>query len=384
MNQKIRVLECIRQGQIGGGESHLLSLVENLDRSRFEPFVLSFTEGPMIERLKQLQVPTRVITTLKPFDFTKWKAVKSLLQEWKIELVHAHGTRANSNVLWAAHVLGIPVIYTVHGWSFHQDQNPVVRNIRILGERYLTANSELNISVSQSNQQSGKRYINTFSSVVINNGIDLNRFDPARNSKDIRGELGIAKDRLLVLFIARFTSHKQPLQLIKAFAKAARENSRLHLLMVGDGDEKAAALELIRTLGIQSRVTLESFRQDVPDVLAAADLFVLPSLWEGLPIGLLEAMAMGKAVIATNVDGTCEIVEHDRNGWLIETDNLVDHLSEALLLLSYDEERRSRFEKAAVQTVSQQFNAATMTRKIEDLYYKMIKRHVGLPETASV
>lgn len=80
----IKVLQCIRQGQIGGGESHLLSLVENLDRTKFEPTVLSFTDGPMIERLKEMNVPTKVIHTLRPFDFTKWKEVKSFIAEQKL------------------------------------------------------------------------------------------------------------------------------------------------------------------------------------------------------------------------------------------------------------------------------------------------------------
>src|SRR6478672_11607781 len=109
MTRKIKVLECIRQGQIGGGESHLLSLVENLDRSRFDPVVLSFTDGPMVDRLKEMNVNTHIIPTLKPFDITKWKTVKKLLSSLEVDLVHAHGTRANSNVLWAARSLGIPV-----------------------------------------------------------------------------------------------------------------------------------------------------------------------------------------------------------------------------------------------------------------------------------
>src|ERR1700754_2762062 len=89
-NRKIRVLECIRQGKIGGGETHLLDLVENLDKSQFEPVVLSFTDGPMIKRLGDMGIKTHIIHTEKPFDFTKWKAVKKLLIDEKIDLVHAH------------------------------------------------------------------------------------------------------------------------------------------------------------------------------------------------------------------------------------------------------------------------------------------------------
>jgi glycosyltransferase involved in cell wall biosynthesis len=374
MSTKIRVLECIRQGQIGGGESHLLSLVENLDRSRFEPVVLSFTDGPMIERLKAMGVPAHVIYTEKPFDVSKWKAVKQFIREQKVDLVHAHGTRAASNVLWTCRRMKLPVIYTVHGWSFHQDQKPMVRRLRILGEKYITRRSNLNISVSASNQQSGKNYIPSFKSIVINNGIDPKKFDPKKQFRDIRSELNIPKDEVLVLFIARFTSHKQPLSLIRAFAQALPSNPKMHLLLTGDGDQKEEAVTLIKELGLEHKITLQPFRQDVPDVLASADIFVLPSLWEGLPIGLLEAMAMGKAIIASNVDGTSEIIRHNHNGLLVETANLVSNLSSALVQLSHDENLRHQFSRKAIETVMEKYNAEDMTRKIEEVYEKIVNR----------
>jgi glycosyltransferase involved in cell wall biosynthesis len=366
--RKIKVLECIRQGQIGGGESHLLSLIENLDRNQFEPIVLSFTNGPMVERLKEMGVETHVIYTEKPFDIRIWKTVKRFIASKKIDLVHAHGTRANSNILWASRSLNIPVIYTIHGWSFHPDQKPLVRKLRIMGENYLTAKSTLNISVSKSNQQSGKKYMPSFQSVVINNGINQSKFDPDKNYKNIREELRINKEELLVLFIARFTLHKQPLTLIHAFAKALESNPAMHLLMVGDGDQKAEAIHIIDQLKLKDKITLEVFRQDVPDVLAAADIFVLPSLWEGLPIGLLEAMAMGKAIIASNVDGTSEIIEDGVNGRMVQTNNLSTNTANALIELSKSPVLRETFQKKARNTVKERFNAATMTRQIENIY----------------
>lgn len=368
MIRKIKVLECIRQGQIGGGESHLLSLVKNLDRSLFEPVVLSFTEGPMIDHLKKLSISHHIIPTTKPFDIGKWKAVKKFIRDQAPDLIHAHGTRASSNVFWAAKSLGIPLIYTIHGWSFHPDQKKIVQTIRILGEKYLTSKSDLNISVSASNQQSGKNFIKSFHSIVINNGIDLNKFDPQKKFKNIRKELKISENEILILFIARFTSHKQPLSLIRAFAKALPLNSQLKLLMVGDGDQKKDAANLINELGLREKIILQPFRLDVQDVLAAADIFVLPSLWEGLPIGLLEALSMGKAVIATNVDGTKEIIQHGENGFLIETDHLISNLSNALVELSKNSNLRKKFRQKAIDTIGEKYNAVNMTRKIESVY----------------
>jgi glycosyltransferase involved in cell wall biosynthesis len=372
VSKRIRVLECIRQGQIGGGESHLLSLVENIDRTKFDPVVLSFTDGPMVERLNTLGVKTTIIHTLKPFDVSKWKRVKEWIRSEKVDLIHAHGTRANSNILWAARSLGIPVVYTIHGWSFHDDQNPVVKRVRVLGEKYLTSKSTLNISVSQSNKETGHKYFNGFRSVVVNNGINTNVFNPERHFKNIRQELNIPQNAKLVLFLARFTHQKQPIVLLKAFIEATKKDENLFLLMVGDGEEKQEAIQIFETSEFKNRIILSPFRQDVPDILAAADIFVLASLWEGLPIALLEAMSMGKAIIASKVDGTREILRHKENGFLIETDNLQQNLTNSLLELSNNHQLRNELQKNARQTVKDRFNAADMTRQIEKIYEQVL------------
>lgn len=374
MQRRIKVLECIRQGKVGGGESHLLSLVEYIDRTRFEPVVLSFTDGPMMETLKNLNVKSYVIHTEKPFDFTVRNKVKQLLIHEKIELIHAHGTRANSNIIWAARSLNIPVVYTIHGWSYHQDQNFLLRNLRIMGEKYLTSRTNVNISVSESNKKSGKHFLKKFESTIIHYGIDTKKFDPKRQYHDVRSELGLPKDKILLSFVARFTSHKQPLALIKAFTEAIKKNTNLHLLMVGDGDQKQEGIEMVKKAGIESHVTFEKFRQDVPAVLAATDIFILPSLWEGLPIALLEAMMMGKAIIASNVDGTCDVIRHNENGMLVETDNLVENLVAAILKLSNDPGLMQKFERNAEKTVREHFEVVKMTRRIEKLYNDVVSQ----------
>ncbi|RYY51215.1 MAG: glycosyltransferase family 1 protein [Chitinophagaceae bacterium] len=373
-SNKIRVLECIRQGQIGGGESHLLSLVENLDRNLFDPIVLSFTDGPMIDRLKALKIPVHIIPSNKPFDFKVWNKVKQLVQEQKIDLIHAHGTRANSNVFRAARSLKRPLVYTIHGWSFHVDQPLLVKKIRIAGERFLVSRSDLNIAVSASNQQTGKNVLPGFKSIVINNGIDQLKFNADAKYPNIRNELNIPADAVLSLFLARFTGHKQPLLLLKAFQQVLEKRPELYLLMVGEGDEKQEAVALVKKAGIHNRVLFQDFRQDVPAVLAAADIFILPSLWEGLPIGLLEAMSMGKAIIASDVDGTTDIIRHNDNGMLFDLSEIEARLPEAIIRMAEDKILRERLGKRARQTVENDFNASDMTKKIEAVYTRLLNK----------
>jgi len=373
-NRKIRVLECIRQGQVGGGESHLLSLIENLDRSKFEPIVLSFTDGPMVDRMRKANVECHVIHTERPFDISKRKVINKFIRSKNVDIIHAHGTRANSNVMWSARSLNIPVVYTVHGWSFHPDQNFIVRNLRVWGEKYLTSKSDINISVSASNKKSGEDFLKKFESVIINNGIDQNKFSPEKELKNIRKELGISSDAILVLFVARFTHQKQPLQLLAAFAKALKQLPQLHLLMVGDGELKTEAVTLAGTLNINPNVTFTSFRSDIPEILAAGDIFMLPSLWEGLPIGLLEAMAMGKAIIASDVDGTSELIIHNKNGILIQPGNR-EAICEALLRVAKDPGLRLILQQNSQITIRERYNAVTMTRQIEEVYLKLFPQN---------
>jgi glycosyltransferase involved in cell wall biosynthesis len=375
MNNRIKILQCIRQGMVGGGETHLLSLMENIDKNIFEPVVLSFTEGPMVDALRKLGIQTNVIYTEKPFDVSIWGKIAAFVKSQQVSLIHAHGTRAASNLLWAAKRQHIPLVYTVHGWSFHPEQKPWVYKMRAMGEKLITRQSALNISVSKSNQETGQKELGKFESVVVNNGIDHLKYNPATVTSSIRTELGISANKILILFVARFTEHKQPLLLIKAFKKALQSNAELHLLMVGEGDQKNEGVALAETLGLQHAITFQPFRPDVPAVLASGDIYVLPSIWEGLPIGLLEAMAMEKAVIGTNVDGTREVIQHMQNGWLTQGQDVEEAVAEAILTLASDSNLRSTLGTQARKDMLHDFSAAEMTHQIESLYQSILHRN---------
>jgi glycosyltransferase involved in cell wall biosynthesis len=368
--RKLRILETIRQGTIGGGETHVLDLVQALDKELYEPIVLSFTPGPMVDRLKAMGVKTYVIPTEKPFNFFKWGQVKQLLKDEKIDIVHAHGTRAGSNTFWAAKSLKLPIIYTVHGWSFHVDQKPLVLKTRQLGEKLLLNQADVTVCVSESNRQDGLAFDPMKRAVVIKNGVNLKKYNPDLAFKDIRAELGFGPERVLIGCIARITGQKDPLTFVRA-AAAVPKDLPATFLLVGNGDLKESAVQLAKELGLTSeRMVFLEARQDIPDFLRALNIYCLPSLWEGLSIGLLEAMAMGKAVVATAIDGTKEVVQDGVNGLFIPPKS-PEKLAETLTRLITDAPLRLRLGAAARQTVHSEFNAETMTRQVEQLYQKV-------------
>lgn len=370
--RKIKILQGIRQGKIGGGENYLLGLVENLDKDRFEPVVLSFTDGPMVERLKAMGVSTHVIHTEKPFDTKVWKSVAKLIADEKVDIVHAHGTRAMSNMFRPALRAQLPLIYTCHGWSFHPDQNPLVKRVRILSEKYLTSKAKVNICGGKANRDQGQKLFGRFDAEIIYNSIDHERFNPYGEYKNVRAELGIKENEIIIASIARFTLQKQPLQLIEAFAQASPLLPNVRLLMVGDGELKQPSEALIEKLGIGERIIMQPFRQDVPDLLAGADIFALPSLWEGFPLALLEAMSMGKTVIATAVDGNAELIQDGYNGLLIDPENLRQELAQGLVRLCQDDVLRRTLSANAIASVYNQYNVSTLVKKNEQVYESLV------------
>lgn len=368
--KKIKILHTIRQGQIGGGETHVLDLVSNLDTQKFTSEVLSFTDGEMVSRLKEMGIPCHVIPTVRPFDFSVWSAVKKLMAKGGYDLVHAHGTRACSNSFKAANKLGLPIAYTIHGWSFHQDQSVLIRNIRELSEKFLVHRTTRNISVSQSNNNDGIERLNMPNSLIVNYGINLDKFDANGNYELTRADLGLPQNKVLVGIVVRLTIQKDPLTFLKAVNIALKKSDDLHFVVVGGGELEPQCRDYVNKQGLSEHVTFVGFRTDVPVVLHLLDIYCLPSLWEGLPIGVLEAMAMAKAIVATPVDGTKEVIEHGVSGMLFPEYD-AEKMAVCILDLAHNSEKRKALGAAALAKIKEAFTVGRMAKELGDLYTQL-------------
>lgn len=369
---KIKILETIRQGQVGGGETHVLDLVRKLDKSQFQVDVLSFTEGPMVDTLNALGINTYVINTEKPFDLNVWGIVTAFISNGGYDIIHAHGTRAASNVFYSAKKLGIPMIYTVHGWSFHNNQNYIMRRFREISESFLTKKAISTITVSESNKKDGIKKFGLKRAHVIYNGIDSMKFNPEKEEFNaIRKEFGIPNDKTLVGYLVRMTEQKDPFTMIRAIKIINNTNKNIMFLMVGNGELLEATKKLASELGVLDQIVFSNFRSDMPAILKAIDIYCLPSLWEGMPIGMLEAMAMGKACIATSVDGTTELVNDGVNGILINIKD-PEMLAKQIINLHLHPQKRMLLGNNAKKYIEQNFSLSEMVDKIQNLYLKTI------------
>ena len=366
----IRVLEVIRQGQIGGGESHLLDLVTFLDKEQITPICLSFTDGEMISRLHDLGIQCHIINTTKPFDMSIQKQIKQLIENEHIQLVHAHGSRAASNVLWPTKKNRLPFIYTVHGWSFHDDQNSIIKNMRAWSEKLICHYSDQVICVSQSNADTGKDFFGLKDACVIENGINLERFNPQNSWRDLRPFMHLQSDDFVIGFIARCTKQKNPLIFLKALEIAHQKNLHIKGVFVGEGDMDDEVDSFIKKSKMDTYLYRSPFRTDVPEILHAIDVYCLPSLWEGLSIALLEAMAMEKAIIATPTDGTSELIQNEKNGLVIPF-NDAEALADCMMQLAESPQDIKLYGCAARKFVETRFNAQRVSEQVAQIYKKI-------------
>ncbi len=367
----IKVLEVIRQGEIGGGESHVLDLVSGFDKTLITPIVMAFTNGHMIDALTKQGIKCYVVETNSAFDYKVQNKITDIVRKENIDIIHAHGSRAASNMIWSAKRLRKPLVYTVHGWSFHQDQSFWIQKIRAWSEKLICKCSRQIICVSDSNRLSGNKTFGLNSCKVIENGVNLKRFNPHGNNKDLRPVFGFSKDDIIVGLIARITLQKDPLTFIQGIAIAHKQNPRIKGLIVGEGDMKEEIEEYIQSHEMNSFIHTAPFRTDVPDILNTIDIYCLPSLWEGLSIALLEAMAMKKPVIVTPTDGCKELIKHGENGLVVNFKS-PDEMANACLQYISEPSLMEKCVNAAFEMVDERFNAQRVSDTVSDIYQNIL------------
>ncbi|MEZ4581978.1 MAG: glycosyltransferase family 4 protein, partial [Caldilineaceae bacterium] len=254
-------------------------------------------------------------------------------------IVHTHSSKTGIIGRWAARWAGAPVIiHTVHGWGHHDRQHPLVRKLYIWLERRALPFTDKLIAVSPSNVEKGLADgIGTPDDyVVIRSGIELDRFGhPQVARAETRRVWGIPVDAPVVGTVTRLSPQQAPLDFVAAAAQVHVQRPDVWFMLVGDGPLRADVDARARELGIADRLVLTGLRRDVPELMAAFDIFALSSLWEGLPRVLPQAMATGLPIVTTGADGSAEAVEDGVNGLVVPAGD-PQALASALLRLLAD------------------------------------------------
>ncbi len=311
MTEAQPVLYISNHGEIvGGGELSLLDLLAALDRGRWSPVVVVPTEGGVADRCRALGVAVCVVPLPglrcpRPAIVRSVLALRRVARDGQAILLHANGSRAMFYAGIAGRLLHRPVVWHVR-----------VADGDGLLDRLLM---RLASAVVVNSQAVGRRFDWAPSGEVrcIHNGVDLARFTPRPPEAGYRRALGLPEGGPVVTSIGRFVPYKGYTHLIEAAALVARARPEAHWLLVGDGEQRGELERRSRALGMDGKIHFMGWREDIPEILAASDVFVMPSLAEHFGRVLIEAMAMGKPVVATAAGGTPEIVLDGETGLLV-------------------------------------------------------------------
>ena len=362
----MRLLQAVGDGRPGGGTTHVLQLIEQLGRDwQGEVHLVSQSGSYALERAAALGIEGHGLDFMEGgrFNPRTWRGLRRLIRELEPDLIHAHGARAALPITAARAGSGPPLVYSVHGYHFPAKAGGV-RSLAMLAERWCSARAQATVFVCE-HDRGLARHFGILGRCrhhrVIRNGIVTEGMP--RRGTDAGGPL---------VFAGRLVEQKNPQMLVEVLSHLRDEGARL--LVVGDGPLGAAMRTRAEALGLQGRI---EFCGALPheatlEALARGAVLVLPSLWEGLPIVLLEAMAIGVPVVASAVGGVPEIVEHGATGLLVD-DQTPEGYARAVRRLLHERGLYARITADARRLVAERFSWASVRQAYLEVYREAMR-----------
>ncbi len=392
-----RLLELVTLSDWGGAQAYVFALSQGFGDT-FDVTVACAPGGPLVPRLRAegfrvVEIPSLVRSPYPVADLkTLWWLTRWMRRE-RFAIVHCHSTKAGLLGRFAARMAGVPgIVFTVHGWPFMDWRHPLMRATVMLAERAAARISTAIIFVSEHDRQlalqtgigrADRMY-------VIQNGIDPLQWRPdpaASHPTAVTGDAGESAATVgdgpaasdggcTVVSVGRLTDQKDPATLLRAWERIRQPH---RLVLVGDGYLRPRLEAMVRD-SMVGRVAVLGAREDVSALLRAADVFVLASRWEGLPLAVLEAMMSGLPVVATAVGGVAEAVVDGETGFLVSPQD-PDALSSALGQLLDDPALRRRMGVAGQRRALEHFTETRMLRETAEVYARVLPEGMAVHST---
>ncbi len=362
---RVRVLEVMATGTNGGAQEHVHSLVTRLNPECYEVRVVSLSHGSSVRRLQRAGIDVTVID--EPEDRLAVRALADAMAPFAPEIAHNHMYRAEVVGTRAALLLGEKgcrrpaVISTVHSSRIRcLEDRRTLRQLTPLMDRLIVVSRAIEQKVR------GEGRLGAPVSLIYN-GVDLQRYNHQQPCCTLHEEYLIPEDAQIVGVVARLEAEKGHRTLIDAWPDVLSAVPNAWLLIVGEGSERDSLEAEAASLGVSERVVFTGRREDVPAVTAALDVSVLPSYREAQGLSVLEAMALSRPVIASNVGGIPEMIEDGVTGLLVPP-NDCDALSAAIIRLLTDHPYADMVAKRGHDLVHDRFCIELMVNSIESLY----------------
>ncbi|HET8560849.1 MAG TPA: glycosyltransferase family 4 protein [Marmoricola sp.] len=360
----VLVLELARAAQDHGFRVDVLAT-----DPRFQELILDEGFG-----LVDLDVLRREIRPVA--DLASLARLTQFLRMSRYRIVHTHTSKAGVVGRLAATRAGVPgVMHTVHLFGFHEESGPLATAAYSRIERTAARWCDRIVTVSEYQREWALRLgIGTPEQVVaIPNGVPARRATGVRPRAQVRAELGLAGDEVAVVFTGRLAEQKGLEYLLRAVPLLGPARGHVRVLLAGDGPLRSHLTGLAAELGVDDTVRFLGFRADIGDLLAAADLVVLPSLWEGLSISLLEAMAAGRAVITTDIGSNREVTRDGAVAPLVPVKD-PEALAAAMRGLAADPARREELGRLARQEQASRYTMDRMLDSYLEEYDRLLSR----------
>jgi glycosyltransferase involved in cell wall biosynthesis len=364
----VTILELVVSTQPGGGPQHVLDLSAGLRALGWRPIVAGPHDGSLFERFGAAGIDIAELRTdrLRPATLRR---LTRLLRDRSVRLVHSHGKGAGLYGRLAARLLGVPAMHTFHGIHFER-YGPVARGAYLALERRLSAWTRTIVNVSRAQEAEGLalRLFTPAQSRVVVNGVDTARLTAtALERGEARKALDLDTEAMVIGCAARFDEVKRLDVVLRA--AAALGSAAPMVTLIGDGPEQPRLRGLARALGIAGRVRFAGARPDAARLFRAFDVYTAPSRKEGLPLAVLEAMALAIPVVASAIPAHRELLGAASPGLVPGTP---EAFAAALRALCVDAEARARLGAENRARARREFDAGAMVRAIDAIYKEVL------------
>ncbi len=391
-SSSLKVMQLISNLEIGGAQEVVRTLAENLNKAGCVSVVCTFKDGPLRAEIEKMGIPVEILPERRHsivafFGFIKEvlllrRALMKVVLKYQVDVIQTHLLRSMDFLALSLRLGGSPIIY----WTFHNDKFDL-REDHLLVNRWLLKPKRFShhllyrlgakrvdglIAVSADVKTS---ILKTMKGIpankisVILNCVDISRYGKDLNRVALRSNLGFGMREHLMALVATFKRQKGHKFLIDAVAEIIPKFPELHVLFVGDGELRTEFLLQVQELGLENNIHFLGLRGDIPDLLGACDSFVLPSLWEGLPMALIEAMASKLPIIATDVSGARQVMVPGKTGLMVEPEN-VPALAVAIMKLLNNPVQAKEMGAQARERVGRLFSAQKQAQEYIRLFEK--------------
>lgn len=371
--KQVKILDLRDSPWVDGPGRTILDCASSLQGRGYHIVIGSFSGGEQktnayAEEAVRRSLPIQTIHERGPFDWRVIGQIMKLIDDLNIDIVHTHDFRSNIFGLLAARWRRRPIVTTAHGWI----ANNVKGKLYVAADKLALRFFDRVITVSERTRGLITRArVASRKIIVISNALSLDRYQPDRRADIFRRELGVGADTVLIANIGRLSPEKGQLEFLQAARELAPRWPGVKFLLLGIGPDREMLERFVADNGLKQAVIFAGFRRDMINVYNGLDLVVQSSSTEGMPNVVLEALLMEVPVIATDVGGTAEIVEHERTGLLMQpgsvqaiVSNITDYLENPA--------RHRAMAQAGRRWVSERFDHRRRVEKLAAVYDSLL------------